>query len=319
MKIKLALTFLVVAILLVWGIFYFKNYYSYDSLRKSNQSEKLNSEIGLKDVLNDSQVELFDYLDKPIQLKEKIFTQQELSSKKKQILSQDVQADSGKKNKSDEAKELQSQPQKIIMHFWASWCDPCVNEIPELIKYARTLQKSVQKSVGKGQTQTTNSGVATNTQVSAVTAGADGDSQGVANNTVATKLIVVNLDYELEDIQKFLKSFPELNKPPFIQVWDKKNYLSKSFKVDKLPMTLIWENFELSSAKSENSNEKNVNTENVNTETVNTENVNTETVNTENSRSGIGKSAEDISKTDKSVMTEKKPRRINGVADWAGM
>jgi len=303
MKIKLALTFLVVAILLVWGIFYFKNYYSYDSLRKSNQSEKLNSEIGLKDVLNDSQVELFDYLDKPIQLKEKIFTQQELSSKKKQILSQDVQADSGKKNKSDEAKELQSQPQKIIMHFWASWCDPCVNEIPELIKYARTLQKSVQKSVGKRQTQTTHPGVA-NAQVSAVTADADGDSQGVANNTVATKLIVVNLDYELEDIQKFLKSFPELNKPPFIQVWDKKNYLSKSFKVDKLPMTLIWENFELSSAKSENSNEKNVNTENVNTE---------------NSRSGIGKSAEDISKTDKNVMTEKKPRRINGIADWAGM
>ena len=28
-------------------------------------------------------------------------------------------------------------PQKLVIHFWASWCSPCVNEVPELVEYAQ--------------------------------------------------------------------------------------------------------------------------------------------------------------------------------------
>ena len=26
---------------------------------------------------------------------------------------------------------------KIVLHLWASWCSPCVNEVPELVKFAK--------------------------------------------------------------------------------------------------------------------------------------------------------------------------------------
>lgn len=88
------------------------------------------------------------------------------------------------------------QKKGVYIHLWASWCAPCLNEIPELISYARKNKNSVQ-------------------------------------------FIVVSLDESGEALAKFLKSFPELNDPMFIQVWDKSMAISKKFNADRLPMTLF--------------------------------------------------------------------------------
>ena len=84
----------------------------------------------------------------------------------------------------------------VYVHLWASWCAPCLNEIPELISYARKNKSSVQ-------------------------------------------FIVVSLDESAEALAKFLKSFPELNDPMFVQVWDKSMAISKKFNADRLPMTVF--------------------------------------------------------------------------------
>ena len=84
----------------------------------------------------------------------------------------------------------------VYIHIWASWCAPCLNEIPELITYARKNKSRVQ-------------------------------------------FIVVSLDESNEALVKFLKSFPELKDPMFIQVWDKNVVISRKLNADRLPMTVF--------------------------------------------------------------------------------
>lgn len=84
----------------------------------------------------------------------------------------------------------------IYIHIWASWCGPCLNEIPELIDYA-------QKNKG------------------------------------STQFILISLDDSQTELDKFLKSFPEMKESHFIKIWDYDKKISKKLDVDRLPMTII--------------------------------------------------------------------------------
>ncbi len=88
-----------------------------------------------------------------------------------------------------------------IIHFWASWCEPCITEIPELLHFIKENQKNLGGSA---------------------------------------KFIVVSLDENYEDLSRFLKNFPDLDKDPITRVWDSSDNLSKKFSIDKLPATIFW-------------------------------------------------------------------------------
>lgn len=88
-------------------------------------------------------------------------------------------------------------PAKMIyIHIWASWCGPCLNEIPELLAYAK-------------------------------------------ENKDKAQFILISLDESQIELEKFLKSFPEMNEAHFIKVWDYDKKISKKLDVDRLPMTII--------------------------------------------------------------------------------
>jgi thiol-disulfide isomerase/thioredoxin len=170
MKLKLGLLFVVFSVLAVFGVFYAKDYISYDVMKPQAPQQ----DVKTVDILSNQGLKFVDYGDAP------------LSNNK--ILS--------------EIPQSYAKGDLVIVHFWASWCAPCVNEVPEVIRFVKDQEK----------------------------------------NGVKFHFIVVNLDSELEDIQKFLKSFPELNKDPFVRIWDKENALSKYFDIDKLPATVVFQN-----------------------------------------------------------------------------
>lgn len=86
---------------------------------------------------------------------------------------------------------------KLVIHLWASWCGPCVNEVPELIEFSR-------------------------------------------KNTDVQFMIVAVDDYQ-DDIEKFLKSFPEFNSKRYTRIWDRDKKISKFLDADRLPMSVIIE------------------------------------------------------------------------------
>lgn len=92
-----------------------------------------------------------------------------------------------------------------VFHFWASWCEPCLNEIPDFIRFVQTTKS--QKLSGVSLTE--------------------------------NQFFLISLDYDLESLQKFTKIFPEILSTQFIQIWDKDSVLSKEYVVDKLPITII--------------------------------------------------------------------------------
>lgn len=87
------------------------------------------------------------------------------------------------------------QSEKIVIHLWASWCGPCVNEVPELVEFSK--------------------------------------------NRKDIKFIIVSLDDYREDIEKFLKSFPEFDSKNYIQIWDVEKSVSNLLKADRLPMSVL--------------------------------------------------------------------------------
>jgi thiol-disulfide isomerase/thioredoxin len=89
----------------------------------------------------------------------------------------------------------------LVLHFWASWCEPCIIEIPELVHFSK--------------------------------------AEGHKDRYLVA---AISMDYTVEDLQKFLKSFPEIGAPPFAQIWDKDNSLAKGLGVEKLPATVVYKN-----------------------------------------------------------------------------
>jgi thiol-disulfide isomerase/thioredoxin len=85
--------------------------------------------------------------------------------------------------------------EKVVIHLWASWCGPCVNEVPELVEFSK--------------------------------------------NRKDIKFIIVSLDDYKEDIEKFLKSFPEFDSKNYIQIWDVEKSVSNLLNADRLPMSVL--------------------------------------------------------------------------------
>ncbi|MFS4458064.1 TlpA family protein disulfide reductase [Bdellovibrio sp. HCB2-146] len=84
----------------------------------------------------------------------------------------------------------------VILNFWASWCSPCVEEVPSLIKLVKEFKGDV-------------------------------------------KLVAISGDSRKEDIEVFLKSFPELQHADIQIVWDEDRSLMKRFEVSRLPESLV--------------------------------------------------------------------------------
>lgn len=84
----------------------------------------------------------------------------------------------------------------VIVHFWASWCGPCVEEIPSIVKLVDEMQGKI-------------------------------------------KVIAVSGDSSDEDVNKFLKSFPEMKHQDIHIIVDKSQEISKLYDVDRLPESFI--------------------------------------------------------------------------------
>lgn len=96
-----------------------------------------------------------------------------------------------------QAFDLKSYEGKIvILNFWASWCAPCIEEVPSLIKLVNEFKGEVQ-------------------------------------------LIAISGDSSREDIDVFMKSFPELKGAHIKIVWDEDRSLMKQFQVARLPESLV--------------------------------------------------------------------------------
>ncbi len=170
MKAKLLILFFVLAIVGTASVFYLKNYYFY-----TTTAEKI----------EDTQVTIDQTMGLISEEREKFQTYEGkvISAERLPLMPDTTKTD------------------KLILHFWASWCDPCINEIPELIAYLK--------------------------------------HHGDAIKAGSIKVVLVSVDYEVEAIEKFLKSFPDLNAPIYLQLWDPEGYLQKSFNIDRLPSTII--------------------------------------------------------------------------------
>lgn len=169
MKNRLGLIFIILAILIVAIIFYFLNP---NTLHKENTDTKVASQAQLsKEALAQffSENSWADYANSDVR-----FNKQDFDNK------------------------------KVYIHLWASWCAPCVNEVPELIEFAHKSSKDI-------------------------------------------KFITISLDDNVDDLSKFLISFPEFNSDRFIKIFDKDKKASKFINADRLPMTIIVNNEEGSS------------------------------------------------------------------------
>lgn len=171
MKAKLLIIFLIVGAVVTGGVFYVKNKYLYST----TTAEKV----------EDAQVTIDQTLGLISENREQFQTYEgKVISAERLPLMPDT-----------------TKTEKLILHFWASWCDPCINEIPELLTYLKRHDEEIKAG--------------------------------------SLRIVLVSVDYELGAIEKFLKSFPELNAVSYLQLWDPDGYLQKSFNIDRLPATIM--------------------------------------------------------------------------------
>lgn len=84
----------------------------------------------------------------------------------------------------------------VIVNFWASWCAPCIQEVPSMIKIVNEFKGDIQ-------------------------------------------LIAISGDSQREDIDAFLKSFPEFKSKNIHIIWDQDSRIMKQFDVTRLPESFI--------------------------------------------------------------------------------
>lgn len=199
MKLRIALVFLVLFVASVFVVFYLKDYFFIQTNVDHANKQSLTSQA-VVEAMNDKSIELYDYQDKTLDrnLIYKLTQQKEVTK---------------------------------VFHFWASWCDPCALELPELISYAKKINQD--KSAGL------NSSVATGQSGANSPANVGTSTEGVSALSKNVQIYLISLDSDAEGLNKFTKIFPEILSKNFIQVWDKDNSLSRRYGVDKLPMTII--------------------------------------------------------------------------------
>jgi thiol-disulfide isomerase/thioredoxin len=85
----------------------------------------------------------------------------------------------------------------VVVNFWASWCGPCVEEVPSLIQILKDFPNDLE-------------------------------------------LVAISGDSSQEDIDSFMKSFPEMRTLPNIHVvWDADKRLSQQYQIYRLPESFL--------------------------------------------------------------------------------
>ena len=84
----------------------------------------------------------------------------------------------------------------VILNFWASWCAPCVEEIPSMVKLVNGMNGSV-------------------------------------------VLVAVSQDSSREEVEIFLKAFPEIKSDNIYVLLDSDRSIGKLYNADRLPESYI--------------------------------------------------------------------------------
>lgn len=118
MKLKLALLFFIFGVFCIFGVFYLKNYFFLQP-KEYHSKVDLNKESLFK-LLSENIPSMYSYDGRKI-----VEIGPEEKNNSSTIMSELALYFKGQKDES------------IILHFWASWCDPCIGELPELIAFAQ--------------------------------------------------------------------------------------------------------------------------------------------------------------------------------------